>query len=234
MVYSTPQRPGLPLKPFCANQLRHDLGEASPLIAGPIFGREAMTTPRTTRHFVARGVYVATLGVLICTAWTVVTGAQEIRTISDMARFGSVLFQVLAMLQLAVMMFLSATSATSIVAQEKDKRTLILLLMTNMSNRELVLGKYGAALLHILTLVLAGLPIFTMVMLLGGVSPGQVVAMTAVTLGGSLLAAALGNFVAYWREKTFQSISMTFLLIVIWIGLAEAIAAGAVGEEWAG
>ncbi len=114
------------------------------MFAGPIFGREAMTAPRTTRHFMARGVYIATLGVLICTAWTVVTGAQEIRTISDMARFGSVLFQVLATLQLAVMMFLAATSSASIVAQEKDKRTLILLLLTHMSNHELVLGKLAA------------------------------------------------------------------------------------------
>jgi ABC-type Na+ efflux pump permease subunit len=203
------------------------------LFAGPIFGREAMTAPRTTRHYIARGVYIATLGVLICTAWTVVTGAQDIRTISDMARFGSVLFQVLAILQLAVMMFLAATSSASIVAQEKDKRTLILLLMTHMTNRELVAGKFAASYLHVLSLVVAGLPVFAIVMLLGGVSPGQVVAMTAVTLGSSLLAAAIGNFIAFWREKTFQSLSMTFLLIVIWIGVSEAIAAGAFGERWA-
>lgn len=191
-----------------------------------------MTAPRTSRHYVARGVYIGTLGILICTAWTVVTGAQDIRTISDMARFGAVLFQVLATLQLAVMMFLAATSSASIVAQEKDKRTLILLLMTRMSNRDLVLGKFCAAYLHVLSLVLAGLPVFAMVMLLGGVSPVQVAAMTAVTLASSLLAAALGNFIAYWREKTFQSLSLTFLLIVIWIGVSEAIASGAFGEMW--
>lgn len=204
------------------------------MFAGPIFGREAITAPRTTRHYVARGVYIATLGVLICTAWTVVTGTQDIRTISDMARFGSVLFQVLATLQLAVMMFLAATSATSIVAQEKDKRTLILLLMTHMSNRELVLGKLAAAFLHVASLVLAGLPVFAFVMLLGGVSPSQVLAMTVVTLASSLLAASLGNYVAFWREKTFQSLAMTFLIIVIWIGFSEALASGAMGESIGG
>ena len=193
-----------------------------------------MTAPRTTRHFLARGVYIATLGILICTAWTVVTGAQDIRTISDMARFGAVLFQVLATLQLAVMMFLAATSSASIVAQEKDKRTLILLLLTHMSNHELVLGKLTAALLYVGSLILAGLPVFAIVMLLGGVSPVQVAAMTLVTVLSSLVAACLGNFIAYSREKTFQSLSMTFLLIVIWIGLSEALATEALGELVAG
>lgn len=193
-----------------------------------------MTAPRTTRHYVARGVYIATLGVLICTAWTVVTGTQDIRTISDMARFGTVLFQVLATLQLAVMMFLAATSATSIVAQEKDKRTLILLLMTHMPNRELVLGKLAAAFLHVGSLVLAGLPVFTIVILLGGVAPSQVAVVTVVTLASSLLAASLGNFIAFWREKTFQSLSMTLLIIVIWIGFSEALASGALGDSIGG
>lgn len=193
-----------------------------------------MTAPRTTRHYLARGVYIATLGVLICTAWTVVTGTQDIRTISDMARFGSVLFQVLATLQLALVMFLAATSSASIVAQEKDKRTLILLLMTNMPNYELVLGKLAASLLHVGTLILAGLPVFMFVMLLGGISPSQVAAMTIVTVASSLLVASLGNFIAFWREKTFQSLSMTFLIIVIWIGVSETLASGAFGESIAG
>ena len=46
----------------------------------------------------------------------------------DLARFGMVLFQILAPLQLALAIFFSALLAASEVAHEKDRRTLILLL----------------------------------------------------------------------------------------------------------
>src|SRR3546814_9482688 len=48
---------------------------------------------------------------------------------------------ILAPLQLALALFFSALLAASGVSQEKDRRTLILLLLTNLTNSELVLGK---------------------------------------------------------------------------------------------
>jgi ABC-type Na+ efflux pump permease subunit len=75
----------------------------------------------------------------------VLAGTQIIRTVGDMARFGSILFLILAPLQLALMTFLAAMRSASAVAQEKDKKTILLLLMTRLSNHELVLGKLFAS-----------------------------------------------------------------------------------------
>jgi hypothetical protein len=83
-----------------------------------------MTSPRRPNLYVIRSVYVAVLLVLMCTAWLVLAGTQIIRNVGDMARFGSILFQILAPLQLAVMVFLAAMVAASAVSQEKDRRTL--------------------------------------------------------------------------------------------------------------
>ena len=68
----------------------------------------------------------------------------------------------------------SALLVASAVALEKDRKTLELLLMTNLSNSELVLGKLLAGMLTVLMVVVAALPLLMLVALLGGVSIGQI------------------------------------------------------------
>ncbi len=151
------------------------------MLIGPIFSRELVTAPRRPQHFLYRGVYGTALFVLMCTAWLVLAGTQIIRSIGDMAKFGSILFFILAPLQLALLTFLAALRAASSVAQEKDKKTLILLLMTRLTNHELVLGKLLASLLDVLVMLATAAPIFMLLTLFGGVSAAQVARVFAVT-----------------------------------------------------
>ena len=208
---------------------------------GPVFGREAVTLPRRPRHFLYRSLYVTGLLLLICTAWLRVTGTQIILNVGDMARFGSILFQILALLQLALVIFFAAMGAASNVSQEKDRRTLILLLLTRMTNSELVLGKLFASLLNIFFMLAAAAPVFMLTTLFGGVSFAQVVRVFAVTIVSALVAGSLGSTLAFWREKTFQTLSITALVLVMWlgiwsgvsIGLGDTKLAGVDGRTWA-
>ena len=111
------------------------------MLIGPIFSRELVTAPRRPQHFVYRGVYGLALFVLMYTAFLVFYGTQTSFTIGDLARFGSILFLILAPLQLALLTFLAALRAASAVALEKDRKTILLLLMTRLSNHERVLGQ---------------------------------------------------------------------------------------------
>jgi len=179
-------------------------------------------------------VYVASLLILMCTAWLVLAGTQIIRNVGDMAHFGSILFQILAPLQLALVVFLAALVAASSVSQEKDRRTLILLLMTRLSNNELVLGKLLASLLNVFAMLAVALPVFMLITLFGGVSFEQVWRVFGVTATAALAAGSLGSMLALWREKTFQTLAMTALALVIWIGAWEAALAVARGTTVAG
>jgi ABC-type transport system involved in multi-copper enzyme maturation permease subunit len=153
----------------------------------------------------------------------VLAGTQSIRNLGDMARFGAILFQILAPLQLVLMTFMSAIQAASGVSVEKDKQTLILLLMTRLSNSELVLGKLLSSLLNIAVLLATALPVFMLIVLFGGISFDQVVWTFAVTAVTALAAGSLGSTIALWREKTFQTLALVGLAIVFWVGAAEAI-----------
>ncbi len=195
------------------------------MFIGPVFSREAVITPRRPRLYVIRTVYAISLFILMCTAWLVLAGTQIVSDLGDMARFGSILFKILAPLQLALILFMAAIQAVSSVAQEKDKKTIILLLMTRMTNSELVLGRLSASLLNIGVLLATGLPIFMFISLFGGVSIAQISWSFAVTLLSALVAGSLGSTFALWREKTFQSLALTGVTIMLWIGLWEALGA---------
>ena len=196
------------------------------MIFGPVLGRELETAPRRRRWYLMRALYPMVLLLLMCTAWLVLAGAQEIRNIGDMARFGTLLFQILAPLQLVVVLFVAAVSVAVGVAQEKDRRTLDLLLMTRLRNHEIVLGKLAAGLLHVLVLLTSGLPIFACLVLLGGVSFAQIGQSYLVTIIAAVVAGSVGGSIAFSRDKTFQSLAMTVLALVLWLGLCESLAWG--------
>ena len=162
------------------------------MFAGPVFTREVVTAPRRANLFISRAAYVTALLGLMCTAWLLLPGTQVVRNVGDLAKFSVILFQILAPLQLAMAMFFSALLSAGGVAQEKDRRTLILLLLTNLSNTELVLGKLLASMLFVLVLLGAAVPLFVMLALLGGVSFDQIARIFAVTLGTSLVAGSIG------------------------------------------
>lgn len=204
------------------------------MFVGPVFNREIITTPRAMRLYVTRTVYVAALFALVFTAWLILFGSKQQSGLGDLARFGSAIFSVLAPLQLAIAVAFSALLTAAAVAQEKDRRTLDLLLMTNLSNVELVLGKLLASMLSIAVPALAAVALLMLITLLGGVSYTQVFRVVAVTFVSAAVAGSLGSTIALWRERTFQSLALTALLLVLWLIGGEMIAAQVFGDQLAG
>jgi ABC-type transport system involved in multi-copper enzyme maturation permease subunit len=192
-------------------------------LAGPVLARELAIAPRRGRVFIFRTVYISALLILMCTSWLVLTGSQTVLGVGDLARFGATLFRILVPLQLALVVFLSALGAASSVAVEKDRRTLLLLLLTRLSDTELVVGKLLASLLMPSCMLLGAIPVFLLISLFGGVETLQVAGVFLVAFATLFLAGSLGSTLALWREKTFQTLSMTMLLLVLWIGIWEAV-----------
>lgn len=194
------------------------------MLAGPIFSREALTAPRQLKHYLLRSGYIAALLVLIYTAAQATFGFREIRNAGDMAQFGTFVFDVLAFVQLSLAMAAALLFGSSNVAQEKDRRTLILLLMTDLRNHELVVGKLLAGLLSVLMLIGVSLPVFCLLRMMGGVSLTQVLWIELLCLTAALAAGAWGSLVAFWREKTFQTLAISVLGLVLFIGFVEGAA----------
>ena len=183
-----------------------------------------MTAPRPLRFYVARASYVGLLFILMWTAWQSLIGWKDVTEVGIIAFFGNILFRLFVLVQLALMLFFVAPlAAATSIAHEKDRRTFVLLLMTDLRDVEIILGKLAASLLQIATLLLTGAPVFFLCMLLGGVSAGQVLDVLGITAAAGIAGWSLGLLVALGRDRTFQSLALTVLLMVLAIVGIEAL-----------
>ncbi len=191
---------------------------------GPIFDRELLLLPRRPRHYLVRTAYLGLLWVLGLTAWQVTVGWTETATLGDQARFGLLLFQILTTwVQVPLILFFAALSAASAITQEKDRRTFVLLLITDMRSYEIVLGKLFGSLLQIAVLIIGMVPVLALFMLLGGVAPIQIAQAALVLAATALAAGAVGNMLALWREKTFQSLALSVLFLILYFCCVRAL-----------
>lgn len=191
---------------------------------GPIFDREWYILPRRPSHFPTRVAYLGILWVIAVTAWLSTGLWQKPATLGETARLGPLLFQILCLVQLTFLLFFSALSSASAVSLEKDRRTFILLLITDLRDYEIVLGKIFGSLLPIVFLLAGSAPILASLLLLGGIAPFQVGQALVILAATSLVSGALGGLVALWREKTFQALALTTLILVLYLGLVRAVA----------
>jgi ABC-type transport system involved in multi-copper enzyme maturation permease subunit len=195
-------------------------------LLGPIFLREWLTVPRRARHYATRAAYLGVLWILAVTAWQLLVGWGRTPTLGDTSRFGPFLFQVFVYVQLTLLVFFAALSAAGAITQEKERRTFILLLITDLRNYEIVLGKLLGSLLQLALLLAATVPVLMMLLLLGGVAPEQVVQAVLVMAGAGVAAGSLGSVVALWRDRTFQALALTVLFLVLYISVVRALTLG--------
>ena len=195
------------------------------MMVGAVLERELRFAPRARGLFVARAVYAAALLAIIATCWLVVTGTNTVATAGDTARFGATLLRILGPLQLCLAMLAAALTGAVAVTSEKDRRTLELLLVSRISDGELVLGKLAASLVRVLLLLVAAVPMFAIAGLFGGVTPGQLARLFVVTAAAARAAARVATAGAFWKDTTFQALAITMFALVAWLAGGEVAAA---------
>jgi hypothetical protein len=95
--------------------------------------------------------------------------------------------------------------------------------MTDLRDYEIVLGKMLGSLLPILLLLVGLLPILSMLLLLGGMRPEQVIMSWLILMASAFAAGSLGGVVALWRDRTYQSLAFAVLGIVLFFCLTRAM-----------
>ena len=161
--------------------------------------RKLIRVPRRWRHYMGRGDLP---GHVVGHRPDRLAGHHRLVAPADARRHGS--FWAVAVpgsddVQLVLFLFFSALLDGDAVAQEKDRRTFLLLLMTDLRDREIVLGKLMGSLLPIGLMLLGSVPILMFLVLLGGVSVHQVLQAVVVTAATALAAGSLGGLVGLAR-----------------------------------
>jgi ABC-type transport system involved in multi-copper enzyme maturation permease subunit len=184
------------------------------MLAGPIFSLETVTTARRARYFVVRVLYAAALLVALCGAYSIWSRSVGEPSVRDVAEFGAAFFTSFAVLQLLMVAGLGPGLAAGTIAQERERRTIEYLFATDLSNSEIVLGKLAARLLLLLYLVLAGLPILSLAMLLGGISPTRLALVFLITASSMLMITGLSIAISVWSPRAREAVMRTYVVLL--------------------
>ena len=104
-----------------------------------------------------------------------------------MAALGESFFIAVAGTQLTLVLLIAPAATAGVICLNRARGTLSHLLMTDLSNAEIVLGKLAARLVPVLGLVGCTLPLLGILTLLGGIDPNALFGAFLVTLGVALL-----------------------------------------------
>ena len=108
------------------------------------------------------------------------------------------------------------------VAEEKERGTLEYLLTSDLGGREVALGKFAARVLELLTLLLAGLPLFAVMQLYGGVEARFVGATAAALAAGVAALAAAALLASVLTRRARDAVILTYLLTAVYFAAAGA------------
>jgi len=168
----------------------------------PLLGKELLEQAARKQMYVIRVAYALVLFGAFCVYYTRHLASGPVLAMGG--GLGPFSFLVTAQLA-AIFLFLPPLMAGA-VAQEKERETLGLLFLTDLSPWELILQKYVGRLIPMLTLLFLSLPLLAVAYSLGGVSAGMLYSSAATLFLTCLWVGALALECSAHEATTFQAL----------------------------
>jgi ABC-2 type transport system permease protein len=120
------------------------------------------------------------------------------------------LFYFLSGAQLVLISFMTPGLTAGVISGEREKQTLNMLLTTQQSSTTIILSKLVSSISYMVFIVFATMPIYSVVFLFGGISPGQVLAVFLFYLFIMIVLGSFGMLFSTIFKKTVVSVIVTY------------------------
>ncbi len=195
---------------------------------GPVFSYERIAASRRWQVYASRSFMAASLlAAMAVIAWNkapLAAGASA----REYARIGELYFYGLVGVELAIVMLTAPAAAAGAICLDRSRGTLDHMLVTDLSDAEIVLGKLGARLMPVLELIACSWPVLGICSLLGGIDPFALAMAFAIILAVAVLGCTLSMAMSVWARKPHEVIMVVYtawtLVLVaypIWLGIAR-------------
>ena len=138
-----------------------------------------------------------------------------------------ILFALLSFIQLGLVLFITPGLTAGAVSSEREKQTLPILLTTSQSSFQIISGKLSSSIAFLLLLIVAGLPVYSLVFLFGGISPVDFVKVffflfvTLLAIGSvgvmfsTLIRRTIVSMIATYGMMLFLSVVTAFIFLIV-------------------
>lgn len=128
-----------------------------------------------------------------------------------------------ASVEFVMLLFLVPAMTAGSISGERERRTLNLLLTTQMTARDVVIGKLVANLSTILLLIVSSFPILALVFIYGGITILDVARLLLCYVTTAFLTGSIGVFCsAYFRKSTIATVASYCITALLSLGTVAA------------
>lgn len=174
----------------------------------PVLLKELKLRFRNAKSFSSLAFYLIALTVFILAYFTIMTGVLGNGYIQPNTSF--ILFCCLTMLQIGLLLFMAPALTASSISSEREKQTLNMLLTTTQTSTQIIVGKLTASLAFLIVMLIATLPMYSILFLFGGVSPTMLGSVFLIFLLTVFSIGSVGLLFSTITKKTIVSMISTY------------------------
>ncbi len=196
---------------------------------GPVFAYERVVGARRWQLYAARSFMVtALLTAMAVIAWNATRDLTG-NAVRDYAKLGESYFYGLIGVELAIVMLAAPAATAGAICVDRARGTLDHILVTDLSDPEVVLGKLGARLLPVMGLVACSWPVMAICSLLGGIDPIALTLAFAIIVAVGVFGCTMALALSVWARKSHEVIMAVYTCWAIilvaypaWGGIARS------------
>jgi ABC-type transport system involved in multi-copper enzyme maturation permease subunit len=160
-------------------------------------------------------LYVLLLGLL---GWFSLNNSfASMPTINQWSRVGYNLYHLLTAVQILLILFITPAFTATAINSEKERQTYEMLVCSRISSLSLVGGKLLAGLSTSFLLIIASIPLFSLIFLLGGITLASIFEDLQTFVITAVLVATLGFLCSALFRRQVISIAITYTFILLWL-----------------
>ncbi len=194
----------------------------------PVFIYECLTNSRRWQNYAVRSIGVAILLVAVASI-AISQAADRANSWRNYAALGESYFYAIIGVELTLVLLAAPAATAGAICVDRARGTLTHMLVTELSDPEIVVGKLGARLLPVLGLVACTWPVLAICSLLGGIDPTALTLAFLIILAVALLGCSLALALSVWARKPHEVVMMTYFVWIVvllvwptWYGLSRA------------
>ena len=184
---------------------------------GPVFEAERVTRARRRQGYAVRSVFVGVLLLGLVLVWLGRANPGEPPTLDQLARLGQSVYSILVVIELSAVLFVAPAATAGAICLDKSRGTLAHVFLTDLTNREIILGKLAARLLPVWGLLACALPVAAAATLLGGIDPVALVGLFVMAAGLAFLGCSLALTLSVWARRPHEVLAVVFGVWAVWL-----------------
>jgi ABC-type transport system involved in multi-copper enzyme maturation permease subunit len=189
---------------------------------GPVFAYESLLNARRWQVYAGRSFFVLVMLIGMTIVWLTrnhlgAPAPAVLPAYKQMAKLGEWFYYAMAGIQVSLVMLAAPAAAAGSICMDRARGTLLHVMVTDLSDMEIILGKLSARLAPVIGLIACGVPVTCLSALLGGIDFGAIAGLFVVSLALAVLVCTLALFISVRAAKTHEVLMAVYMILGLWL-----------------